>query len=131
MTIINALSSRTGDRTQQSNRVVAQRCIDDPSLLIPIAEALKGKDDALLGDCSEVLTLVAERKPELVVPYISLSVTLLSSRTTKVRWEAMHALSLVAHLVPETAESILKQLQAIIQTDKSTIVRDYATDTLG
>ncbi|MWC28575.1 hypothetical protein [Paenibacillus sp. MMS18-CY102] len=129
--IIGSLSSRTGDRTQQSNQAVAEQCLADPALLMPIAEALSGKDNALVGDCCEVMALVAAQQPELVAPYTSLIVALLSSKTTKVRWEAMHAFSLAVHLVPETAVGMLTQLQAIIQTDKSVIVRDYATDALG
>ncbi|WP_144266623.1 hypothetical protein [Paenibacillus curdlanolyticus] len=131
MAILDTLSSRTGDETQQSNRSTAERCLEDPSLLAAMAEALSGKEAALLGDCAEVMTIVASQKPGLVAPYITCIVPLLSSRTTKVRWEAMHAFSLVAHLVPEAAGAVLEQLQAMIQTDKSTIVRDYATDALG
>jgi hypothetical protein len=43
----------------------------------------------------------------------------------------MHAVALTAQLVPLVIELLLPQIEQILQKDKSTIVRDYAVDTLG
>ncbi len=131
MNIVTQLSSQIGDRTEAANRRVAEQCLADPTLLADIADGLLSRDDKLQGDCAEVLTKTAAAKPELVVPYVMNLVRLLSHKTTRVRWEAMHALALIAEFVPDIVESRLAQLANMIQTDKSTIVRDHAVDAVG
>lgn len=131
MSVVNQLSSQVGDKTQEANRAAAMQCLDNPTVLAEVAEALSGKDPVLLGDCCEVMTKVAEQRPELVVPYVDLMVPLLAHKVTKVRWEAMHALALAAERVPVTMASLLPRLAEIIQRDSSTIVRDYTVDAVG
>jgi hypothetical protein len=106
-------------------------CIADPPLLEDIADGLKNADAALVGDCAEVLTHVASVYPERVAPYAEKLIPLLSHKTTRVRWEAMHALALIATHIPDTIATLLPQLQEMISADKSTIVRDHAVDTVG
>lgn len=132
MSILDKLSSRVGDRTADSNRQVVIQCLADPDLLAEIAGGLTQKNAALVGDCAEVMTLVAEQKhPELVAPYANALSMLLNHKTTRVRWEAMHALALVAALTPATIASLLPKLVELIRTDSSVIVRDYATDAIA
>ncbi len=131
MSILQLLSSQTGDRTEYSNRRVVVQCLDDPDLLLEIVEGLQLPDLALVGDCAEVLTHVAEDHPGWVAPYAANLAPLLRSKNTRVRWEAMHALALVAHLSPHTIGSIMPSLAELLRTDKSVIVRDYATDALA
>jgi hypothetical protein len=52
-------------------------------------------------------------------------------KTTRVRWEAAHALSLVAPLTPMSIAPLLPILIDKIRTDSSVIVRDYATDAIA
>ena len=131
MSILNQLSSQTGDRTEYSNRKVVARCLDDPGLLVEIAAGLIHRDVSIVGDCAEVLTHVAEYHPEWVAPFAQELAPLLSHRDTRVRWEAMHALALVAALTPETIAPLMPQLIELLRTDKSVIVRDYATDAIS
>lgn len=131
MSLVMQLSSQVGDRTEDANRTAAERCLEHPELLGEIAESLAGKDSALTGDCAEVMTKVAERRPDLIVPYFARLTALLSHKTTRVRWEAMHALALVAELAPERAAALLPLVEQLIRHDSSTIVRDYAIDALG
>jgi hypothetical protein len=130
MSIRNQLSSQTGDHTETSNLKVVAKCLENPDLLAEIAAGLKDRDAALVGDCAEVLTEVAEVHPELVVPYADALSALLAHRTTRVRWEAMHALALVASSTPTTIAPMLLILMEKIRTDPSVIVRDYATDAI-
>lgn len=102
-----------------------------PGLLTKIAAGLGEEDAALAGDCAEVLTLVAEQRPDLVVPYAGAISALLGHKTTRVRWEAAHALAYIAALVPETIAPLLPALAGIIRNDASIIVRDYGIDALG
>lgn len=136
MSLINRLSSQIGDKTQQGNVAVAERIMADPSGsgLEEVAAALEspaGQDAAFLGDCCEVLTKVAERQPERVAPYAPRLLPLLGHKTTRVRWEAMHALALTAERVPDLMAGALPTIAELIRRDASTIVRDYAVDTFG
>jgi predicted transcriptional regulator len=131
MDILNQLSSQAGDRTEASNRRVVAQCLTKPALLAEIAEGLQSKDAALLGDCAEVMTEVAKEYPEWVVPYAEALVVLLAHKKARVRWEAMHALALVASLAPGLMASLLPRLAEMLRSDSSVIVRDHAVDALG
>ncbi len=131
MEILNQLSSRKGDRTEDSNRIVAERCMADPPLLADIAVGMEDADKKLRADCAEVFTMVAEKRPELIVPHAGAILPLLSDKETKTRWEAAHTLSYIAGLAPDVVSEALPALCALIDGDKSTIVRDYALDTVA
>lgn len=129
--ILDRLSSQTGDRTEASNREVAILCLGKPEQLAEIARGLEGQDAALAGDCAEVMTLVAEARPDIVAPYAQALAALIASKNTRVRWEAMHALSLLADLQPRVIGRLLPKLLDIVKNDKSVIVRDHAVDAVG
>jgi hypothetical protein len=131
MSILDQLSSRTGARDTAPNRRVAALCVENPALLGEIVAGLQAQDAALAGDCAEVLTLVAEQVPAHVAPHATALTPLLAHKTTRVRWEAMHALSLVAPLARSVIGPQLTRLAEIMRTDKSVIVRDYAVDAIG
>ena len=131
MEILNQLSSQKGDKTEDSNRIVAEKCIANPRLLAEIAVGLEDKNKKLQSDCIEVFTLVSEKKPEFAVPYAENIVPLLSNKQAKTRWEAVHTLSYIAGKIPDIISSVLPVLQSLIETDESTIVRDYAVDTIA
>lgn len=129
--ILAQLSSQLNERTESANRAVAAACLEQPALLKEIAGALTEADAALVGDCAEVLTKVAEVDPSLVAPYAAALAPLLSHPKTRVRWEAMHALALVTPLVPRLIGARLPLLQSLLREDRSTIVRDYAVEALS
>jgi vesicle coat complex subunit len=131
MSILERLSSASGDPTEASNKVVAAEALARPDLLDEVAAGLAGDDPRLLGDCAEVFTEVAKEAPALVAPYADRLIPLLGHRDTRVRWEAMHALALVAALVPDRIAPLLLNLAARIQRDPSVIVRDSAVLALG
>ena len=131
MEILNQLSSQKGDKTEDSNRLVAEKCIANPRLLAEIAVGLEDKDKKLQSDCIEVFTLVSETKPELIVQYAENIVPLLSGKDAKTRWEAAHTLSYIADRIPDIISHILPLLQSLIEKDHSTIVRDYTIDTIA
>ena len=93
------LSSRVHDRTARSNLKAASRCLKEPGLLEEIAEGFKELDATLVGDCAEVLTEVARGKPDLVARYAAEPAPLVNHATTRVPWEAMHALAGLAKAV--------------------------------
>lgn len=117
-----------GDRGQESNLKVAAKCLEKPELLKDLAEGLGSKDAALVGDCAEVFTKVAEQNPRLIVPYTVELIKLITHKTTRVRWEAVHALALCAQFIPQILHPHLHEIDGIIRSDKSIIVRDYSID---
>jgi hypothetical protein len=128
MGIIDQLASSLGEKKQDANVAVAEACLADPSLLPEIVAGLASKGARLAGDCAEVMTKVAETSPELVSPHAALLCELLEHKNVRVRWESAHALALAASLVPELVAERLDMLTAMIQSDKSVIVRDYIVD---
>lgn len=131
MNIIELLSSRTGDKTSTSNKAAAAKCLANPILLNEIAVSLDAKDVKLAGDCAEVMTMVAQEDPALVVPYSDNLLPLLRHKNTRCRWEAMHAFALVAGLAPRLVHEQLHLLESTIENDTSTIVRDYAVNAVA
>ena len=113
--ILKQLSSQKGDKTEIANRLVAENCIANPKILAEIAIGLENKDKKLQSDCIEVFTLVAELKPEFVVPYAENILPLLYSKETKTRWEAVHTLSFIAEKIPDVIFSVLPVLQSLTQ----------------
>lgn len=131
MEILDQLSSAVGDKTENSNKLVADQCIKNLKLLDDIVTGFGSKDRKLQSDCIEVFTMISENHPDLIVPYAVKIVPLLSGKETKTRWEAVHTLSFIADKVPDVIFSILPDLQELIEKDKSTIVRDYTLDTVA
>jgi hypothetical protein len=130
MSITGQLSSQIGERTEEGNRTVAAKCIQNPSLLAEISKELVGKDRALIADCAEVMTKVAAVNPKLTVPYIDGLIPLLTHKTARVRWEAMHAIALMAYEIPDKITDLIPNIVELIHEDNSTIVRDYAVETI-
>lgn len=131
MSILEQLSSQVGDKTEAANRRVVVDCLEQPELLALIAQGLTSSDKALVGDAAEVFTKVAESDPALVAPYAATLVPLLDHKAARARWEAMHALALIAPLIPDVVSGLLPKLQEMLSADASTIVRDYAVELLG
>ncbi len=131
MTILDKLSSQVGDRTEASNKQVAARVLKEPVLLVEIERGLLSSDAKLAGDCAEVMTLIAAKKPDAVAPYADALTARLEHKNTRVRWEAMHCLSEIAARVPDKIAPLVRTLDEMIALDKSVIVRDYAILTLG
>jgi hypothetical protein len=118
--------------TQASNVQVAGLCIGSPELLTEIAAGLSGLNKPkLVGDCAEVMTKVAEHSPHLIQPYTDKLMPLLTHKVTKIRWESAHALALIAHLISARIIDALPQLQRMLHTDSSVIVRDYVIDMIA
>ncbi|NJD60469.1 MAG: hypothetical protein C3F13_18155 [Anaerolineales bacterium] len=131
MSLLSQLSSQVGDRSEASNLRVVGLCLEDPILLKEINLGLAEDDPALLGDCAEVITKVAETDPALVVPYAAALSVLLLHPNTRVRWEATHAIALIAGLVPAMLSALMPILVRMLREDQSVIVRDHAVDALG
>lgn len=131
MSIVSKLSSQTGDRSEESNRVVAFECMENPELLKEIGLGLSSSDAKIAGDCAEVMTMVAAEEPMFAVPYIQSLLKLINHKSSRARWEAVHAISLTVEYASEPVTEALPVIMKLIEEDKSIIVRDYATDILA
>lgn len=131
MSILDRLSSRCGERSEESNQNVAADCIENPGLLREIIAGLGSRDAKLAGDCAEVCTMAAMVRPDLIAPYAEDLAAVRLHPATRVRWEAAHSLALVAALRPEMAAGLLQSLVETIRSDTSIIVRDYSIDILA
>jgi hypothetical protein len=131
VTVLERLSSACGDPSEASNKAVAAEALEHPKILDEVAAGLALDDRKLVGDCAEVLTEVAKEDPALVAPYAEQLIPLLRHKDTRVRWEATHAVALVAALVPDQIVPLLPDLAAEIERDRSVIVRDCAVKVMG
>jgi hypothetical protein len=131
MKLTSKLSSQVGDKSEESNRNVAAMCLRNPDLLGDIADGLQSDDGAMVGDSAEVMTIVAEVHPELIIPWAEYLPPLLDHPRARVRWESMHALGLIASLVPDFIETKLNRIGDIINNDSSVIARDWAVRTVS
>lgn len=131
MSLLENLSSNTRDRTEESNKQVADRCLADPSLLAEIAAGLESKNPALIGDCAEVFTQVAMTQPEKVAPFGEALVRIRLHKNTRVRWETAHCLALISSFRPDLVAKLFSDLVETIRQDESIIVRDYTIDILA
>lgn len=129
MILLGRLSSQIGERSEEGNRYVAKMCLNEPSLLKEIKCGLTVSDDRLVGDCTEVLTFIAEQQPELIIQYSNDLLNLIDHKKSKVRWEAMHAISFIVGYIPDEITPLLPKLSRMINEDNSTIVRDYCIET--
>lgn len=124
MSIINQLSSKLKQKSEQGNRRVAAMVMNNPDLILEIVAGLQSNDGPLKGDCAEVCTMIAENNPELVAPYSYYLFPLLNHNNTRVRWEAMHAIALITPLIPDVIRKEWDQLADLFGQEKSVIVRD-------
>ena len=131
MSILARLASQSGDWTAESNKRVVALVLQEPALLAEIAPGLESADAKLVGDCAEVMTMVAATRPELVVPYAAALIARLDDRDKRVRWETVHSLAEIAARAPDVITPLVRKLDEKIALDRSVIVRDYAILTLG
>jgi hypothetical protein len=131
MDLLAQLASSLGHRAEAANRAAAALCRQRPALLADIAAGLASDDAALAGDCAEVMTMVAESDPDLVAPFAPRLASLLAHTASRPRWEAMHALALVAALKPRLIARLLPTLEGLLRRDPSVIVRDYAVEAIA
>jgi hypothetical protein len=125
MSIIFQLSSQINERGEQGNRKVAELILQTPNLFEEIIKNLNTNNPALLGDCVEVCTMLAEKDPDFVTPYAENFIPLIYHKKSRVRWEAVHALALLSPKVPEVIFQSWDYLAQLFLEDKSVIVRDY------
>ncbi|MBP8083193.1 MAG: hypothetical protein KAZ87_08345 [Spirochaetes bacterium] len=131
MSIIDKLSSRVGDRTEESNKIVAAECLKKTVLLKEIESGLLSCDAKLAADCAEVMTNVGINNPRMLVPFADVLLKTITHKNSKAKWEAVHSVSLIAGYIPDNILNNLPVISSLMLNDKSVIVRDYSTDIIA
>ena len=131
MSMLEKLSSRVGDRTEESNKAVAAECLKKPVLLKEIESGLLSEDAKLAADCAEVMTNIGLKNPGLLVPFAGALLKTITHKNSKAKWESVHSLSLIAADIPDDISCNLPLISGLMMNDKSIIVRDYSTDIIA
>ncbi len=131
MNILEKLSSLSGEKPLVANKAVAEQCIANPIIINEIASNIGNKNVKIAADCAEVMTMIAEKKPELISAYTTMLFSNLTHNKSNVRWECAHALALTAHTVGEVISKKLDEILKVIENDDSIVVRDYTIDILS
>lgn len=131
MSKINEQAFRRSYRSGNQNGTVAQQCLVHPELLKDVSEGFNNTDKKIQFDCIEVFTIVARKKPDLVIPYSDKIIPLLKNTEVHIRREATHSLAYIATGIPDIIHPVLPLLENIGLNDESTIVRDHVTEILS
>src|SRR5438876_2552930 len=129
--LIADLSSSKGSRTSDANQHVADHLAKHPARIGEIVDGLSSSDTKLVADCAETLMMVAEHDPAIVAPYADDLANVIRKHKAKARWEATHAISLIADRAPKTVAKLLPLFHDLLAEDPSVIVRDYIVESLG
>lgn len=130
MSILNKLSSMSNEKPTIANKLVSNECISNPELIEEIVNNINSKNHKLAFDCAEVLTMIAEYNPNLILPYTESIFKYLKHKKSNIRWEIAHSLALSSHLKGKFINEKIDEILEVIAQDDSIVVRDYAIDIL-
>lgn len=123
---LEKLSAALGEKGGKANKALAEEAALNSNVLIELSEGLKSPDVNIAADCAEVFCETAAKEPSLVQPYLKYLSTLFESKSSRARWESVHAFAHVAKDLPEEVAAFTDSLWELYQKDKSAIVRDYS-----
>jgi len=132
MSIIELLASSRGSRKSDANISLAEEIAStgNGAAVSDLINILKHKDRNLQSDAIKTLYEVGYRNPELIAPYCSEFLYLLSSKNNRLVWGAMVGLTCIAHI---RHQELFKSLDIIIETvDKGSVITiDCGVDILA
>lgn len=127
MSIADQLAHSQNRRDQGPNRELAAKIInsEDAGLLKELVEFFGTKPHKdLQKDCVLTMAWVAEKSPELVVPYTDILVNNLQSSINRVIWGSMIALAEIAAHVPDKLYNALPEILDAMETG-TVVTRDF------
>ncbi len=115
MSVLDRTAHRRGQSGEAANIELARQLAEEGNRtgIDEVAEALFDEEKALRHDCIKVLYEVGKIRPELIEKHVGIFLELLDSKSNRMVWGAMIALSTVADI---EAESIHAKIESIYRT---------------
>lgn len=110
MTILNELSSATGDKN--SNKELVKRSLVNPAFLHTISEGLRTGTAAVQDDCMMIMAEVAKRRPEFIASFVGDFLDITKAKRKTLAKKGMQGLSL---LVNVSASEIFAEREYLLE----------------
>lgn len=131
MTALEKIATNQNRRDEVPNQDLARVLADrqDTDGIREIVENLWNKEPAVRADCIKVLYEIGYIKPELIAPYATDFIRLLTNRNNRLVWGAMIALAVVA---PLQADVLFPEVEKIkkVMAEGSVITVDNGVKVL-
>ena len=120
------LASSLGKKDESPNIALAVKIVksNDIRVVKELVELLHDKRTAVRSDVIKVIYEIAERKVELILPYIRAILALLEHKDNRMKWGAMSALSAISLEKPELLANHLPEILDAIESG-TVITRDH------
>ena len=115
MSILHKLSSSQGRNDEILNKMLAKELVEkkDCGGIVEIAENLWNKEKKIRSDCISVMEQIGLIDPQLIAPYVSDLLRLLSNNDNRMVWGAMIVLAMLAEA---KSDEIFQNIELIIET---------------
>ncbi len=112
MNYIKEISFYMNDRSEDSNKKLASRIVDENlnDAVNEIATYLFDKNKTIASDCIAVLYHVGYEKPEMIYKLTEVFFNLLSNRNNRMVWGAMIALTTISTIAPKEIHSNIEKI---------------------
>ena len=132
MSHLQNLASRHDRRDEDLNKILARELVDQYATdgIKEIVDHLSNPDKRIQSDCASVLEEVGRLEPDLLTPYVTDYLALLTSKNNRMVWGGMILLAMVADRVPDELFSHRETLIQASQTG-SVISQDQGIKTLA
>lgn len=131
MSVISKLTSSLNRRDEAPNVELAIAIAEkgDKGAVKELIDNLQNAGKDIQHDCIKVIYETGERKPELISPYAKEIIRQLDSKSNRMQWGAMTAVSFIVSENPQLVYAALPKIIDI--ADKgSVITKDYAVNIL-
>jgi hypothetical protein len=120
--VLNHLSSALGRRDEVPNQELAQNLVKtrNEAGIKELVENLNHAKKAIQQDCIKTLYEVGALQPDLIAPYATTFIKLLSSTNNRLQWGAMTTIQTISHLKPEEIYQALPKILEV--ADKGSVI---------
>ena len=110
---------------------LAEKVLENPELLDEVINGLSSEEKRIRGGCAEIISLISEKIPERVLPYIDTILEGLDSGSPIRRWEAICTLGNLSQI--ERSGRISAQISRIAEnlSTESVVLRLHTVRALG
>ena len=118
MSTIKKIAYSLGERGEVPNQILARELTEteDKDGIREVAYHLFDENQSIASDCIKVLYEIGYLKPELITTYVDDFIRLLDSKSNRMVWGAMIALSTIVPVVPQEIHPVLPKIRHHIET---------------